>query len=439
MAFQTALDLGISTHYQLVHKAKGWVSIAISDKQWHQKSHAPHEAVIALEAAADSGHDAYLSQNSLRPYANRTVANTVWLNCLYVDLDTYHMPHVHAMTPLAIIRSIRAEYPELPEPTLYADSGRGVYLIWIFDKPVFCGKGNNDRLIQWQRSEHGLLSLLRNYAADSKASDAARVLRIPGSINTKVGRVVRYIQINDPASFWQLSEAIKAAYCRVNGTAPKPQKTPQIAAQAAPRTAPSTAIVRPAKFNGYSLNYWRMQDYWRLAELRSPMADHRHRLLFCFTVAVVWYCRDPEAVLNELVDLTQHFTPAARYAPDKLLARVRSVIQRLEQANAGGKVLWEGQELDPRFRLTNTRIISDLEITEAEQRELKTIIGKTERNRRRNEKRYNQRRHEYLAKQHQQTEQQRQLCLALRDSGLSQRSIAEQVGLSQSRVNKILK
>jgi len=428
MHFQTALDLGVKPHYDLLHGGKSWVSVATLGEHWQQRSYAPHEAVDALQAAADSGLNAYLGQNGLRPYSNRNVSNTVWLNCLFVDLDTYHVPHLHAREPLALIRTLLAEHKELPAPTLYADSGRGLYLIWCFDKPVFCGKDASARLIEWQRTEHQLVQLLQNYAADSKASDAARVLRIPESINTKVGRKVRYVQIAPPVSFWQLSKSIQAAYYRSSGLQPKPDKTPQSEPQKA-------SLIPFRRFNGYSLNFWRMRDYQKIAELRAPMTDYRHRLLFCFTVAACWYCRGTDTLYNEMLELsTRFFMPAPKYAPNKLLKRVSSVVERLEQANAGGKVLWHGNEIDARFKLTNLKIIADLDITESEQRELKTIIGKDERNRRRSK----QTRDAYLAEQHQHTEQQRQRCLELRERGLSIRQIAEKAGLKKTRVQQLL-
>ncbi|MFU7518139.1 DNA-binding response regulator, partial [Clostridium sp. HCS.1] len=72
----------------------------------------------------------------------------------------------------------------LRTPNLIVDSGRGLYLIWLINSVP--GKA----LPLWKAVEEYLYSVLKRFGDDRQALDPTRVLRVPGSINSKSGTYV---------------------------------------------------------------------------------------------------------------------------------------------------------------------------------------------------------------------------------------------------------
>ena len=149
--------------------------------------------------------DCYISQNSFRsPFSNedpgsgRKVSNLQRLNALYVDIDCYKQ----GLTPEQVLYFLEEDCFDhtIPLPTFVIDSGRGMYLIWKVDED---GKA----LTRWQSVENYLISQCTEYGADPQASDAARILRVPGTINSKSGKPVRIMRFNNVS--YSLREIIR--------------------------------------------------------------------------------------------------------------------------------------------------------------------------------------------------------------------------------------
>lgn len=130
----------------------------------------------------------YCSKESKEP--ERKVSCLKRLNALYVDIDCYK----ENMTNDVVLKDLedRVFGNELPYPTLVVDSGRGLYLIWKFKKSE-----DRNALPRWSRVQDHLVNSLKEYGADSACRDAARVLRVPGTINSRSGskvKVLRYYE-----------------------------------------------------------------------------------------------------------------------------------------------------------------------------------------------------------------------------------------------------
>lgn len=139
--------------------------------------------------------DCYMSQNTFmspknksKPSSGRLVTNLKHLYSLYVDIDCYKAGMTQEQTLLAL----EADYfgKKIPFPTFVINSGRGVYLIWRIDE-------DRNALPRWQKVEKYLIDQCKDLGADSAASDAARVLRVPFTINSKNGEMVRIMQFTD--------------------------------------------------------------------------------------------------------------------------------------------------------------------------------------------------------------------------------------------------
>ena len=118
----------------------------------------------------------------------------------------------------------------------------------------------------------------------------------------------------------------------------------------------------------------------------------------------------------------------------------------------GEKIEWEGKEYNPLYRAKEQTIIDYVGITEDEQRLIynhfgKPILCNKEIAREHNtkvqteirRKKGVQERSEYDAKRKESSEEQRIRALELRNQGLSQRKISEEMGVSQSSIRDYLK
>jgi hypothetical protein len=158
------------------------------------------------------GRDSYFSINSVFPSWNaapsevtglpkwrRTVESLRWLNCLWVDLDD------HSDTPISFEEMLsRFEHARtqlaLPVPGLLASSGRGLWALWRLrsysnsTEPV---RAVSEKLTLWRRIED---ALVERFGADPKSRDAAHIMRIPGTHNSKAP-IER-----SRAVFWKIGE-----------------------------------------------------------------------------------------------------------------------------------------------------------------------------------------------------------------------------------------
>lgn len=139
--------------------------------------------------------DVYMSMNSFLNYRKRNDEesgrknnNLKRLNALYLDLDYYKLN----LSKEDILEKLHNDYynVKIPIPTFVIDSGRGMYLIWKIDE-------DRNALPRWKRVERYLYNMCECFGADNKALDAARILRVPSSINSKSKTTVSVIEFND--------------------------------------------------------------------------------------------------------------------------------------------------------------------------------------------------------------------------------------------------
>lgn len=430
---QQALDFGAATDFQQVHGLHaGYVAIGqkhpAAAKPWTQRMVTHDDAAFAVDTLAGLP-DCYISQNGYRSPRGRTVSNVSRITSAWIDFDYYNIPQLDGITPDELLRGVMVALPWMPMPTILQDSGRGAYFKWCFTQPL-----DASLLPQWQRMMDALVRLFDFAGADANAKDAARVLRVPGTLNSKTGRTVTARITGPRISFEAFRAAVLDAY-QVHEQ--RIQLTPDTRPDAeAPTRKPSSASPKQQaqSLQPYQLALDRISDYHTLAQRRGPMTDYRHRLLFCFAASMVWYRSDVAGIEEELNTFAQeHFADARRYTAK----RVQSVLDRLSETKAGVVAIHNGQRAPRRYRLSNSTIIAMLNISPDEQRQLKTIISADERNRRREERRRAkgmQPRAEYLAT----SEQRRARVLAMRKQGQTTAAIAAALGMTRQHVNRII-
>ena len=118
------------------------------------------------------------------------------------------------------------------------------------------------------------------------------------------------------------------------------------------------------------------------------------------------------------------------------------MVARAKAAARGEKVLFNGMQVDARYRFRNTTLVAALEVTDSEALELKTILPANEARRR------NTQRHATVRRENgallrdsyvDRARDRRDKAIELSQAGLSRRSIAEELGVPVSAVHGYLK
>ena len=406
---QLSLNLGSASHVDVLHHAhESGVSLAIKNgDSWIENNYRKQEAIKLAETLPFAGVDCYLTQNPIKVGKRRCMANLSALNAFYVDLDTYNSIYAELETEDIIDKVFQqCDKLKLPRPTLAGSSGRGVQIVWCFStiKPIsFIGT--------WQEIEHDLITAFKAFGADKNASDASRVLRLSGTVNTKNNAIASFGVVSEPIKY----ESMRAWHNDIKKNKPVKLKVVR------------TNKARATDKNIYTLAYGRMKDLETLAEMRNGFSDGRRRASTIYSQALSWFYRDDDAREKEL----QGFINTCLHEPHRYKTR----------ATKGTLLLHD----DKRIKLKNKTIIDWLDITPEEQKSLIAIVGKDEKKRRAEVKRRergDRLQSEYLEQLNgnkKKTAQSRtQLALELRSQGLKQQQIADQLGVSTRTIRAYL-
>ena len=373
-------------------ESEGWITKAkISDKgykQWHYK----HIQLVGLKFDEDNE---YITLNTFyKTY--RRIECLKELNALFIDLDTYKT----GFTKEQILMNLNENYfgKNIPIPNLIIDSGRGLYLIWLIKKVPSMA------LPLWKAIEEYFYKILKEFGADRQALDATRILRIPGSFNSKTHTEVKIIDNYD--YLYELRE-IQSEYM------------PELSEKAPVRRG------RPKKvkyiYRERSLYYTRLQDIIKLCELRGyDLKGQRELILFLYRYYLCYFTEDVEKSLNDTLELNSMFRQSLSE---------REVIRATKSA----ETVFKDKNKDYKYK--NETLINLLEITEEEQKEMKTIISKDEYKRRkklRNTKAYeNKLKTQGKLSEKEKLLQRRVKIKDLLAKGLKQKDICSQLNISK--------
>ena len=344
-------NLSLSVKYiNIIHgDSKGWITKAkICDKeykQWHYK----YKDLIELKFDEDN---VYITLNTFyKTY--RRIECIKELNALFIDLDIYKT----GFTKEQILMNLNENYfkQSMPIPNFIIDSGRGLYLIWLIKKVPSMA------LPLWEAVEEYFYKTLKEFGADRQAVDATRILRVPGSFNSKTHTEVKIIDNYD--YLYELRE-IQSEYM------------PELSEKAPVRRG------RPKKvkyiFRERSLYYARIMDIIKLCELREyDLKGHRELILFLYRYYLCYFTEDVEKALYDTLELNSMFKqPLAE--------------KEVTRATKSAETVFKKENKDYKYK--NETLINLLEISDEEQREMITIIDDEEYKRRkrlRNKKLYN--------------------------------------------------
>jgi AraC-like DNA-binding protein len=412
-------------HGALVHTG-GMGSVAIAQATragyWRERSY-PVEVALQLLNHHRGRADVYLSMQRFR--GRRRVAHLLSMGSLYADLDYYRLPELLGLDPRRVLDLALAALgrASMPPPTLAIYSGRGLYLLWLHS-PI-----PRSALPRWTACQHELYEVLRPLGADRAALDAARVLRVVGTLHGETGVMVEALtSASEVQNFDQLADEI-LPLARAKLRDIRIQR-----ALRATRTAQERPQAPPEGFTQATLWEARLTDLQKLRELRwfgQPMPDYRDRWMFVAGVGMSWLAVPP-VLRRELYALAAEI---GGWTEAQARSKLSAVMSRAHAAARGERVEWAGLECDPRYRLKNQTIIELLEITPEEERELKTIISDEERRRRdRERKNPEMTRREYETSAAKRRVQARRMAV----DGLTRQQIADALGWSKRHVQRVL-
>ena len=405
--------------------------VALAQKvrgEWKENAYTVAELLDILPAYYGAT-DVYVSQNRFRRW--RGVNKVAELSSMYADLDFYHHPDLSKMHVAGVLRVAmdELERARLPRPSYAMSTGRGLALVWLHE-PVPPAE-----LPRWDRCQAQLWRALRDVGADRAATDAARVLRLAGTLNSKSGTLVRTLW-EDAEHVWSFGDLVgEILPPDLQNLKAVPEERTR-SADKKPRRASNT---RPG-LTVRSLNEARLRDLRKLMHLRGqkklpPGGRDAWMLIAASSLSRLV---SPERLEGAVYELAEE---VAGWSKGETKSRMQQIFVRSNKAAKEEKVVWMGFPKDPRYQFTNRRIIEMLGITSEEERGLETIISGPTKRQRDKQRREKQRRaegaksrSEYLA----QAEEKRQLVVRLHKRGYSNARIAQQTGYSLRHVSRII-
>ncbi|MEG1411393.1 MAG: hypothetical protein RSD36_16260 [Terrisporobacter sp.] len=329
----------------------------------------------------------------------------IWqLHRLYIDIDHKNGTYPVDQYEIAIAIQELVNENKIPEPSEYVSSGRGIHIYWdIHNCHVML-------LDLWEKLEGHIYSTVKtienninNIKVDKLATDPTRILRLPGTINSKNNEpCYSMLKNNNVYNIFELKEL----YLK-----PKASK----------KRKKGNITVLPTK-NLYTLNVYRTEDFKKILELRhGKVKGYRNALIMFYSYH---YRLANDITVEELIKCTKEFNRIFKepYPSRELVSVCRSVNRVVKHFQ---------EDCNKGYKFTNKYIIELLELTEEEQRKLKTIISTDEKYRRNNERRNKTRRNdEGLTQRQKQKQEKIKVIQELKAKGYKYKEIAETLNLS---------
>lgn len=372
--------------------SRGWITKAEMNcgyKQWHYRYNELLEQDFNQE-------NVYISLNTF--YSTfRRLEYLKELKAQFIDLDIYKTK----FSKEQIIMHLEADYfnKSIPRPNLIIDSGRGLYLIWLLNSVP------SKALPLWKAIEEYLYSVLKPFGADRQALDPTRVLRVPGSINSKSNTTVKVIEQYD--YIYDLREIQK-------------EFLPELEERKANKKG------RPSKtvfiHRERSLYYARIQDIIKLCELREyDLKGHRELILFLYRYYLCYFLEDTKKALEDVLELNREFVYP--------LSETEVV-----RATRSAERVYLSKDKDYKYK--NETLIELLLITELEETYMTTIISKKEYKRRDREYQKNKYKEKLKSEgkmsKKEELEQTRAKIKSLREQGFKNKEIMQMLGITST-------
>ena len=427
-------------HVSVLHgrATAGHVAIATLDPGWRERA-IPVEDLPRYLESVPLGVNVYLSQARFRGWRRTQLLSSV--NALWLDIDHYKAGHrwSDAQALYALLRACDEGARPVPAPSYVIASGRGLAAVWLLDVLP------REALPRWQALELALVDRFDGLGVDRAARDVTRVLRLAGTMHTKAARLVRclYPEVGAPRRY-RFDElcGLLLPYSRPEVSRSKGEHK---GGQSAQRVRTRPAAARLVRLGGADAKLWadRLADLDRLLELRwfgELPPGQRDFWMLLGACALSWMI-PPGAVRREVRMLAIRAI-GGDWGQREVDARMGTVLRRAEAAGRGEVVVWQGVEIDPRYRYRTQTILDVLQISADEQRAMRTLIGPEESARRYRE---HQARRGALGgvvsgERRRETNRERDArIIELLAEGWSNRAIARELGIDEKTVRHVRK
>lgn len=390
----------MNNYINTLHKnSEGFITVAKMKKHWQQYY---FEGINDLSINLND-KDVYISQNTFNN-RSRKLIHLKELKALYIDIDCYKVNLSKEATKYFLENDL---YGQIPVPNMLIDSGRGLYYIIFLENTVA------EDLPKWQLIEKYLYEKLKDLGADNKALDATRVLRVVGSTNSKNNELVKVIDSYDYQ--YTLDEIIENYIPEVNEDRKEKQNPKGVRKKGRKKKFVSL-------FNLYNLYYTRFKDIKKLVEIRNyEMTGYREITLFLIRYFLNVYHGDDDLVMEEVIEINNSFTEPLE-------------INEVFNATRSGVI----GATESVYKYSNDKLIKLLDITPSEQKEMATIIGKSEKYYRNNKNRRDNRRDENGLTQRESSKLNNENeILELKRKKYTLKQISEKLNLSIDYVKKV--
>ena len=392
----------MNNYINTLHKdSEGYITVAKMGNRWQQYY---FEGINDLSINL-KGKDVYISQNTFNNKSRRLI-HLKELKALYIDIDCYKMNLSKEAVKYFMENDL---YGQIPVPNMLIDSGRGLYYI------IFLENTKAEDLPKWQLVEKYLYEKLKDLGADNKALDATRVLRVTGTVNSKNNSIVKVIDTYDYQ--YTLDEIIENYIPEIIEDRKEKQKPKGVRKKGRKKKFVSL-------FTLYNLYYTRFKDIKKLVEIRNyEMTGYREITLFLIRYFLNVYHGDDDLVMEEVLEINNSFTEPLE--KDEVFKATLSGATRATE-NV--------------YKYSNDKLIKLLDITPLEQKEMATIISKSEKYYRNNKNRRDNRRNENgLTKRESDKLKNEREILDLKRKKYTLKQISEKLNLSIDYVKKVSK
>ena len=392
----------MNSYVNTLHKdSEGYITVAKMGSRWQQYY---FEGINDLSINL-KGKDVYISQNTFNNKSRRLI-HLKELKALYIDIDCYKMNLSKEAVKYFMENDL---YGQIPVPNMLIDSGRGLYYI------IFLENTMAEELPKWQLVERYLYEKLKDLGADNKALDATRVLRVTGTVNSKNNSIVKVIDTYDYQ--YTLNEIIENYIPEIIEDRKEKQKP--LGERKKGRKKKFVSL-----FTLYKLYYTRFKDIKKLVEIRNyEMTGYREVTLFLLRYFMNVYHGDDDLVMEEILEINNSFTEPLE--KDEVFKATLSGATRATE-NV--------------YKYSNDKLIKLLDITPLEQKQMATIISKSEKYYRNNKNRRNNRRNENgLTKRESDKLKNERERLDLKRKKYTLKQISEKLNLSIDYVKKVSK
>lgn len=349
----------------------------------------PEKLRRQLQAKYFTSKNFYISLCTYKTAENGSQKNLTGIQGFQVDIDYKKMKEYKEFTHEQIIWILEKDYfnQEIPIPTLI-ETSNNLRLIYIFNSPVGATKKSIALINKIIKKFSNAVAFM-----GGDAQTVNSMIRVPGSINTKTGDVVSSEVYSDYK--YELSDI-------VDGWMDDYYK-PRINKNGKVITLPKTT---------YSLNQLRLKDLEYLVALRGRKMDGcRANFFFIYSSILMTTGITEKSMEKKVHSLNQ-----------SLVHPIPHVLTKINRK---------------KYRFKNDTIIDKLNITEEELSQLKTIISKSEKAKRRSIRH----KETYVGKttRIKKKEQALMEITGLKMKGFTQKEIAEKTGYSLSTVKNYLK